>query len=184
MDFKKDLLLVDLETTGLDVTRHEIIQLSAVLLDKKTLREKSFFNAYARAEAWKQRDLEAMKVNKIKKDWLDKAPPLKAVLKTFDQKFLAQNVILSYYGGPVDMDFLRAAYKRAGLLWKFDYHYFNLWALFYPFLAARGQLKNQKRFAGFSLEDLMKKFKIKSSRRHDGLEDCRIEAEVLRKVLK
>ena len=184
MDFKKDLLLVDLETTGLDSLRHEIIQLSAVLLDKKTLKEKSFFNAYIRPANWAARDLKSMAVNKIKKDWLDKAPPLKTVLKAFDGKFSAQKVILSYYGGPVDMDFLRAAYKRAGLKWQFDYHYFNLWSLFYPFLAARGQLKNQKRFAGFSLEDLMKKFKIKSSKRHDGLEDCKIEAEILRRILR
>ena len=45
------------------------------------------------------------------------------------------------------------------------------------------QLKNSLKFAGFSLENLMKKYKIKSSSRHDGLEDCRIEAEILRNVL-
>jgi DNA polymerase-3 subunit epsilon len=184
MNFKKDLLLVDLETTGLDASKQEIIQLSAILLDKKTLKEKSFFNAYARPVKWAQRNLESMKVNGIKKDWLDSAPPLKTVLKQFRKQFKASQVILSYYGGPVDMDFLRAAYYKHKIKWQFDYHYFNLWVYFYAHLAAKNQLKNKKKFSGFSLEDLMKKYKIKSSNRHDGLEDCRIEAEVLRKLIK
>jgi DNA polymerase-3 subunit epsilon len=183
MDFHKDLLLIDLETTGLDASKQEIIQLSAILLDKKTLKEKSFFNAYARPVKWAQRNSESMKINGIKKEWLDAAPPLKTVLMQFNKQFKASQVILSYYGGPVDMDFMREAYKKAGIKWQFDYHYFNLWAFFYAHLAAKKQLKNTKKFSGFSLEDLMKKFKIKSNARHDGLEDCRIEAEILRKIL-
>src|SRR4051812_14401979 len=37
--FNKDILLLDIESTGTDVTKHEIIQLAAILLDKKTLKE-------------------------------------------------------------------------------------------------------------------------------------------------
>ncbi len=181
--FKKDLLLVDLEMTGLDVSKHEIIQVSAILLDKKTLQEKAFFNAYAKSQKWKNRDLESMKINGIRKEWLDNAPSLKEVLKQFNSKFNHKDVIFAYYGGPLDVDFLRAAYKSAGLKWEFDYHYFNLWAFFYGLLASKNLLKNSKKFTGFSIEDLMKKYKIKSSKRHDGLEDCRIEAEILRKII-
>jgi DNA polymerase III epsilon subunit-like protein len=175
---------VDLETTGLDVSKQEIIQLSAVLLDKKTLKEKAFFNAYVKPSKWLNRDLESMRINGIKKEWLDAAPPLKQVLKEFNAKFNAKTLVLSFYGGLLDMDFLRAAYKKHNVQWQFDYHYFNLWAFFYGVLAKRKGLKNSKVFTGFSLDDLMKKFKIKSSSRHDGLEDCRIEAEVLRKIIK
>ena len=184
MNFKKDILLVDLEMTGLDSRRHEIIQLSAVLLDKETLKEKSFFNSYIRSTKWQNRDLTSMKVNGIKKEWLDAAPALSVVLKAFDKKFPSNKVILSYYGGPLDMDFLRSAYEHNKIKWNFDYHYFNLWAFFYGVLAAQNGFKNSKKFTGFRLEDLMKKFAIKSSSRHDGLEDCRIEAEVLRKITK
>ncbi len=184
MNFYKDLLLVDLETTGLDSFRQEIIQLSAVLLDKKTLNEKAVFNAYIKPLKWQLRDRESMRINGVKKEWLNAAPPLKDVLKEFNKQFNPQRVILSYYGGPVDMDFLRAAYYKHNLKWQFDYHYFNLWAFFYAHLALKNQLKNNKKFTGFSLEDLMRKFKIKSQSRHDGLTDCRIEAEILRKIVK
>lgn len=184
MNFKHDLLLVDLETTGLDVTKHEIIQIGAVLLDKKTLKEKKALASFVRPAKWKNRDRESMEVNGIKWEQVKKAPGLKTFLNQINKSFNPKSVILSYYGGPLDMDFLRVAYRRVGLKWQFDYHYLNLWGVFYAFLAARGQLKNRKKFTGFSLEDLINRFKISDlGLRHDALGDCRIEAEVLRRIL-
>ncbi len=184
MDFKKDLLLIDLETTGLDATRHEIIQIAAILLDKKTLEEKEAFSSYVKPRKWANRDKESMKVNKINYAQVSDAPILKEVLTKFNRLFNPKSVILSYYGGPLDADFLRAAYKKAGVKWQFDYHYLNLWGVFYATLAAKNQLNNKKKFAGFSLEDLVKRFKIKNlGSRHEALGDCRIEAEVLRRII-
>lgn len=184
MNFKNDLLLVDLEMTGLDPEKQEIIQLSAVLLDKKTLAEKSYFNSYIKPQKWQNRDLQSMEVNKIKYEWLKNAPGLKQVLQSFSKKYKPSSVTLAYYGGPLDMDFLRAGYKKAALKWQFDYHYFNLWAFFYGLLATKEKLKNSKKFTGFAVEDLMKEYKLKSDSRHDGLEDCRLEAEILRRIIK
>lgn len=183
MDFKKDLLLVDLEMTGLDASRNEIIQLAAVLLDRKTLAEKENFNSFIRPRRWASRDKESMAVNNISFNQLKNAPDLKRVLRAFGRQF-GHQVVLAYYGGPLDVDFLRLAHRSCGLPFKFDYHFFNLWGLFYAFLAKRNQLTNQKKFTGFAMEDLMKKFKIKSNRRHDALEDCRVEAEILRKIMR
>lgn len=183
MDFKKDILLIDLETTGLDSSRQEIIQLAAVLLDKKTLKEKEVFNTFVKPSHWGKRDPESMKVNGIAWDQVKGAPTLKKALADFHQLF-GTDVVLAYYGGPVDMDFLRAAYKKVNRRFEFDYHYFNLWPVFFTYLAKRNKLKNAKKFTGFTLEDFMKEFKIKSENRHDALEDCRIEAEILRKILK
>ena len=44
MKFIKDILLFQIETTGPNIDRDSIIQLSAVLLDKDNLLEKNFFN--------------------------------------------------------------------------------------------------------------------------------------------
>ena len=183
MNFKKDLLLIDLETTGLDSARHEIIQLAAIVLDKKTLKEKASFASFVRPAKWQTRDKESMTVNKISHDQVVAAPPLKKVLGEFEELFDYNEVIISYYGGPLDMDFLRLAYKKVGKKYKFDHHYFNLWGAFFVFLAAKNKLKNTGRFAGFTLDDIMKSFNIRSGSRHDALEDCRVEAEVLRRVL-
>jgi len=183
MNFRKDLLLIDLETTGLDSERHEIIQLAAILLDKKTLLEKEAFSTFVRPKKWQTRDRESMKINNISHSQVKEAPVLKEVVEEFSDLFDPSTLILSFYGGPVDMDFLRKAYKSVGIKWLFDYHFFNLWAVFFAHLAKKDKLKNSKKFAGFSLDDFMKEFKLKSKNRHDALEDCRIEAEVLRKIL-
>ncbi len=184
MNFKKDLLLIDLETTGLDVDRHEIIQLAGVLLDKKTLQEKKSFCSYIKPAHWNRRDLESMEVNKIAWEQVRKAPPLTSVIRRFSRAF-GKNVIVSYYVGVMDIIFLQRAYQKAGVVYPFDYHTFNIWSLFYPFLAVHHKLKNRKNFSGFGLEDMAQMFKIRVDKNqlHDALVDCRVEAEILRKVI-
>lgn len=185
MNFKKDLLLIDLETTGLDADRHEIIQLAAVLLDKKTLKEKKTFNSFIKPKAWKKRDPESMAVNKIGWDVLKDSDSLDEVLSEFHRLFPPKNVILSYYVGITDIVFLKAAYRKARKEYQFDYHTFNIWGLFYPYLAIKGLLDSRKYFAGFSLETMLKHFKLGiPESRHDALTDCRVEAELLRRVIK
>lgn len=184
MDFKKDILLVDLETTGLDASKHEIIQLAAILLDRKTLKEKKVFNVYVKPQKWKTRSKEAMAVNGIVWEQLSDAPTLKEALTMFAKAFDPASVLLSHYGGPVDTDFLRAAYKTLKKPFPFDHHYFNVWGVFFAYLAKKNMLTNTKRFAGFTLDDIMKKFKVTADGRHDGLVDCRVEAEILRRVMK
>ena len=185
MNFNKDILVIDTELTGLDPKKHEIIQLAAILLDKKTLKEKEVFNAYVRPSKWKQRDPESMKVNGILWDQLKDAPSLKKVLGDFNRMF-GHNVIQAFYVGFNDKRFLLQAYEKAKIKWQFDYHYLELWGLIYPFLAAKNKLTNRKKFTGFEMEDLIKMFKIKigEDQLHDALVDCRVEAEILRKVIK
>lgn len=184
MNFKHDLLLIDIEATGLDPVKHEIIQLAGVLLDRKTLKEKEAFTTYIKPRNWKNRDPESMKVNKIAWDDVKDAPDLKPALQKFNKAF-GKNVTLSYYVGIMDIVFMQAAYKKAGLKWPFDYHFFNIWGLFYAYLAARNRLKNKKDFGGFNLEGLVQSFGIKAKKSdlHDALVDCRVEAEVLRKII-
>ncbi len=181
--FNRDILLIDTEATGLDLNKHELIQLAGILLDKKTLKEKKKFNSYIKPTKWKNRDPEAMKVNRLTLDQLKNAPGAKQVIKKFDAAF-PHKVIIAYYGGPLDMDFLRHLYKKIGKKFPFDYHFFNIWGLFYAYLARHNKLKNHKRFTGFTIENLMKEFNISSTDRHDALEDCRIEAEIMRHIMK
>ena len=100
MDFKKDILLIDLETTGLDASLQEIIQLGAILLDRKTLKEKKSFSTYVKPTKWKHRNLESMEVNKIRWEQVKDAPSLKKAVENFELLF-GTDVVLAYYGGPV-----------------------------------------------------------------------------------
>lgn len=185
MNFKKDILLIDTEFSGFNDKKHELLQLAGVLLDKKTLKEKKVFSSFVRPTKWKHRNRESMAVNKITFDAVKDAPSLKEAIRLFDKTF-GHDVILAAYVGYNDKKFLMSAYKKAGVKFNFDYHYFDLWGLFYGYLAAKNKLTSVKNFAGFGLEHLVKMFKIKvdESKLHDALQDCRVEAEVLRKVIK
>lgn len=185
MDFKKDLLLIDTELTGLNPDRHEIIQLAAVLLDKKTLKEKKSFSLYIKPQKWANRDPESMAINNIPFVDLKNAPSLRQGIEKFAKFANPKNVILSFYGGIADMVFMQKAYKQIKKPFPFDYHYFNLWPFFYAYLAAQNGLRNKTKHAGFTLDDLMDKYAIKiSGSRHDALYDCRAEAEILRRIMK
>ncbi len=182
--FKKDILLVDIEATGTDVLKHEIIQLAAVLLDKKTLQEKASFTSYIKPKKWSQRSKEAMAVNGISWDELKDAPDMKTVLKYFVSCF-PNNVTLAHYGGMIDIPFLSAAFRDAKIKYPYDYHVFDFWPIFYVYMAKQKRLKEKSKAPGFSLEGITKHFKVKvEGQRHDALTDCRIEAEVFRRLMR
>lgn len=182
--FNKDLLMLDIEATGIDVTKHEIIQLAAVLLDKKTLKEKKSFNMFAKPKRWKHREQEAMDVNGISWETLKNASELKTVLQKFNRTF-GSDLIPTTYGGNLDIVFLPAAYRAVNMKYPFEYHTFNMWPVCYTFMAMKKQLKNKKRFVGFSLEDLGDYLGVtRLPGRHDALIDCQYQAAVLRALLK
>lgn len=183
--FKKDLLLFDLECTGLDVTKHEIIQIAAILLDKKTLKEKKSFTSYIKPKRWAKRDPEAMAVNNITWDQVKDAPSMEAVLKKFNRTF-GSDVTPTMYGGNLDIVFFPAAYRSVKMKYPFTVQYtFNLWPLCYFYMAKTKQLKNPNKFAGFTLEDVGNSLKVsKAENRHEALADCKYEADILRGLAK
>lgn len=182
--FNKDILIVDLETTGLDSSKHEIVQIGAVLLDKKTLKEKGFFSSYVRPTKWKQRSLVSMRYNFVTWDLVKSAPTLKQALISFKNLFKINQLIIGNYGPILDIEFLKVGFTKIGKKYPFEYHVFNVWPLCYSYAAKHKLLKNKKRYTGFSLEDLAKHFKITIENHHDALADSRIEAEILRKIIK
>ncbi len=182
--FKKDLLVMDIETTGLDFRKHEIIQIAGVLLDKKTLKEKKRFESFIKPKRWAKRDPQSMKITSITWEMLKGAPDLKTVLKQFEKTFGTQ-ITIAPYGTILDTLMLRVAYKECNLQYKFDYHVFDIWPLVYTYLAKKNLLKNRRRFAGFSLDDAAEHFEIKvPGARHTALTDALVEAEILRQILK
>jgi len=182
--FTKDILLIDEEATGLDHTRHEIIQIAGVLLDKKTLKEKKHFVSYVRPKKWRTRDPEAMKVNHITWDQVKDAPDIKTVIQKLHRTF-GTNVILSTYVGNLDITFLKTAFKNSKLKYPFDHHVFDIWAVLYVMAAKKRLLTSKKDFAGFSQESLLAGLGMAvPASLHDALVDCRTEADLLRRALK
>jgi DNA polymerase-3 subunit alpha (Gram-positive type) len=182
--FNKDLLVIDLEATGLDSTKHEIIQIGAVLLDKKTLKEKDYFSTYIKPKKWKNKSAPAMKVNKIAWEMLKSAPSLKLGLIKMEKHFHSNEVIIANYGSTFDIEFLKKGFRDIKRKYPYEYHVFNIWPLCYTYAAKHKLLKNTKRFTKFRLEDLAHHFKLPFKNHHDALADARIEGQILQNIIK
>lgn len=135
------LVFVDLETTGLDVERHGIIEIGCIFETDGT-RETEDFQALANPGAVEYSD-GAAEVHRIPHDVIAAAPPLEAVLHQFDSR-CAKDAILSGWNTKFDEAFLYKAYQRYGLPWRFDYHIFDVWSL-YKRLQLTGKLPAELR---------------------------------------
>jgi DNA polymerase III epsilon subunit-like protein len=121
------LVFVDLETTGLDVDRHGIIEIGCIF-ETDGEREAETFQALANPGEVEHSD-EAANVHNIARRAIDAAPPLIDVLRQFDSR-CADDAIISGWNTKFDEAFLYKAYQRYGLKWRFDYHIFDVWSLY------------------------------------------------------
>jgi DNA polymerase III epsilon subunit-like protein len=135
------LVFVDLETTGLNVDRHGIIEIGGIFETDGT-RETVDFQALANPGAVEYSD-GAAEVHRIPRDVIATAPPLEEVLRQFDSR-CATDAILSGWNTKFDEAFLYKAYQHYGIPWRFDYHIFDVWSL-YKRLQLTGKLPAEVR---------------------------------------
>jgi DNA polymerase-3 subunit epsilon len=121
------LVFVDLETTGLDVERHGIIEI-ACIFETDGKREAEGLQSLINPGNVEHTE-EAAAVHKIPREAIDAAPPLVDVLRQFDSR-CAEGAIVSGWNTKFDEAFLYRAYRQCGLPWRFDYHIFDVWSLY------------------------------------------------------
>ncbi len=167
MEFKKDILIIDFE--GLE----EPVQIGAVLLDKETLEEKDSFSSYIWADLHKK-----VKVTSgISQGTLKNVPNQAEVGQKIFEKF-GTDVTIGSWVANSDIKNFKKIIETAGLDFKlYDYHIFDIWPVAYIYLL-------RKEYTGsMRSEAIFKEFGAKPRNLHDALEDCRIEANVLRKIV-
>ena len=175
MKFARDILLIDIETTGANPEKDLPLQISAVLLDKDNLLEKDWFNSYVKNNFSQSTNDQVVQTLGISKEFLFKSPSLKEVLLAFNSKF-PYNVILASQN-TLNLDFMRQAYKRAAISYEYDYHIIELWTLGYLFMSRTNARKIP------TATTLGQHFKIERKKEHDALVNCRYLAEIFRKLV-
>jgi len=175
MRFARDILLIDIESTGTNSEKDFPLQLAAVLLDKDNLLEKDWFNSYVRYSFSQSTNDRIIQTLGISKEVLFKSPTLKEVISAFNSRF-PFNVTLASQN-IVNLNLLHEAFKKVGISYEYDYHILELWTLGYVFLS--GQNIKKIPTAG----TLGQYFKIERKKEHDALANCRFLAEILRKLI-
>lgn len=110
---KPNLAFIDVETTGLDPSKHEIIDIGVVLVDSETRLVLSSANFKTTPERIDDADPIALKVNGYtKEDWAD-AISLKDALTRVAE--ITRGAYLMAYNVSFDYSFLQAAFQKTGV---------------------------------------------------------------------
>jgi DNA polymerase III epsilon subunit-like protein len=176
MRFIKDILFFEIQTTGPDVDKDSVIQLSAILLDKDNLLEKANFNSHIRMSYLDSLLLQHASLLRIDYETMKRSPKVYDAVKQFKQKF-DPGILLATHN-LANVLFLKNAFKKAAVPYEYDHHILELWTLGYIYTLNYG-LKKMPTFTTF-----LDYFKLKQLRPWDSMEKVRLEAEIFRKIIK
>jgi DNA polymerase III epsilon subunit family exonuclease len=177
-----NLAFIDVETSGLDVDRHEIIELGCVLVRQipqdgqgSRLEVVEEFEYRIFPEHLEDADPESLMINGFTAErWAD-AIPLEVAMEKFSEKvrgasFVAHNVSF-------DLAFVEKAFKKSGVKNLMHYHKIDTISLAFAILYHNPEVQK------FSLRALCEYFEIKNENAHTALSDARATFEVYKKLL-
>lgn len=175
MKFIKDILLVETTTTGVDVDKDAILQITGILLDKDNLLEKSIFNSYVRVSLLENIIQKHSVVLGIKEEQLQKSPKIYDAVKKFNEQFGNSPMLATH--NIANIFFLRNAYKKANVPWEFEPHILELWTLQYIYSLSYGIKKMP------TLSTLLDHFRIPRVNHSNSLERAKAESIVFKKII-
>ncbi|MCX6751636.1 MAG: 3'-5' exonuclease [Candidatus Nomurabacteria bacterium] len=172
---KHNLAFIDIETTGLDIIKHEIIEIGVVITTPK-LRVIEKFELKIRPKHIENAELISLKITHYnKKDWQE-AFSLEEAIQIFSKK--VKDCIMVGQNVSFDSGFLE--YNFAKLKIKNTMHYYKLdtisiaWAKFHK----------TRSFEHFSLREMCKLFNIINEHPHSALSDAYATYELYKKLMK
>lgn len=171
----RPLIFVDLETTGLDPRKHEIIQIGALVVSQPDFEVVKKWEVKVKPEHLETASAEALKmVNHDPKKWKE-AVLIKQALEEFNQ--LAKDGMLIGYNISFDWMFLETNFVRHKIKPTFDYHCLDIPSMI--FLALYKDLPEKIR-----LGHITKHFGLsRKSETHDALEDAELTHQIFKRLM-
>lgn len=172
---KHNLAFIDIETTGLNVLEHEIVEIGCVLTTPK-LKVLEEFELKIKPEQIRKADPVSMKINHYnEKDW-KRAINLKQAMEILCQK--TESCIMIGQNVAFDSGFLEYAFAKTKILNTMHYHKLDTISI------AWAKLHKDKDVEHFSLREMCARFGIKNERAHSALSDARATFELYKKLMK
>lgn len=164
------IVVVDLETSGLDPCVHCIVEVGACVLDEH-LQIASTFHSRVRPSG--PIDPLATRVHGLTEDMLKSEPSAAKVLGDFI-RWAPEEAVLAGQNVWFDAAFLSRACREAGLPYPFGYHVMDLWTLTSFALPRLGYA-----LPSYDLDAQCRCFGLHREVPHTALSDARASAEVL-----
>lgn len=183
----KDLLIIDVETSGIDPQTASIIQIGVVVFNKNGYLDGCEFEEYIKpyTSEWSK---DSYKVHKIEKSFLEqKGKPLDEVLAMFENwasymwDNLEKRYWLAQWSCGFDTSMLREAYRKINRNYPFHYRAFDIASIIRFHLAKQGRL-----YMKCGENDCAKALgiKVEENKLHNALYDARLSGLMLEKILK
>lgn len=136
----RPLLFVDLEMTGLDVGKHEIIEMAALLVDQFDYGIKNSFYTKVSPTHIETADPKALRVVGYDPSEWQQAVPLRQALMELAR--FAPNCFLAGFSVQNDWNFLIFALEKEKLPYFFDNYLIEVWTLAYVKYHNRAEVTN------------------------------------------
>ncbi len=174
----KKLAFIDIETTGFDIEKHEIIEIGGVIVeqkDGKPLRIIDEFEIKIKPEHIENADPEALSLNGYSEmEWmfaLDK----KRAMELFSEK--TKDAVMVAHNIAFDFSFLAKAFSETGVENQMFFAKLDTISFAYA------KFHNKEKAPRMSLASLCEYFEIQNERAHTALSDARATYEVYKKLL-
>ena len=172
---KHNLAFIDIESTGLNVMKHEIIEIGCVITTPK-LKIIEKFELKIRPEHIEDADPIALKVIHYDSLNLVSAYTLENAIKILSKK--VKDCIMIGQNVSFDSGFLEHAFAQTKLKNSMHYHKLDTISI------AWAKLHKKKSITHFSLREMCKYFGIENKNPHNALSDAYATYELYKKLMK
>ncbi len=171
---KHDFAFIDIETTGLNLLRNEIIEIGCVLTTPELVVLEEF-ELKIKPEHIETADPAALKVNHYdENEWKD-ARSFKDAMNILREK--VQDCIMVGHNVAFDAGFLEYAFNKTGISNTMHYHKLDTVSV------AWAKLHRDPELEHFSLRELCLRFGITNEHAHTALSDARATYELYKKLM-
>ena len=118
--FKRPLAITDVETTGLDVRHHEIIEIGLVLVDQETFEIKDTLDIKVAPTHLETADPKSSLVVGFRPDHWSEAISLKEAMEQYSAK--TEGAVFASWNITFDWQFIEEAFRTTGVHDGMDYH--------------------------------------------------------------
>ncbi len=171
---KHNLAFIDIETTGLDVVAHEIIEIGCVLTTPK-LGVIEEFELKIKPERIEDADPVSLKISHYDPTLWTEAVSLGEAMKVFSEK--VKDSIMVGQNVAFDSGFLEHAFSITNIKNSMHYHKLDTISI------AWAKLNKEPDLEHFSLREMCVRFGIKNERAHMALSDARATFELYKKLM-
>jgi len=171
---KHNLAFIDIETTGLNMIEHEIIEIGCVIADQK-LNVLEEFELKIKPEHIENADKTALKINHYNKEDWEAGYSLEDAMKIFSEK--VKDCIMIGQNVAFDSSFIEYSLAKLKSANTMHYHKLDTISITWAKLHKKPDLDR------FSLREMCKLFGIENKNPHSALSDARATFELYKKLM-